>query len=203
VMGREELIAAFTPERILKKSSVFDLEKLSWLNGRHLAVAETARLVDMVRARLGPLEGAAADRLADDAWMERLLGLLKVRARSVDEVAAQAKPFLEDALAYDEDAVAKHWAKDVLAAAARLEAVAHSLRAAEWSEAALEEALRRRAEEMGMGAGKLIHPLRVALVGQANSPGIFEVLVLLGRDRSLERVEAALRRVHAMHESLS
>jgi glutamyl-tRNA synthetase len=203
VMGKEELIAAFTAERILKKSSVFDLEKLSWLNGRHLAAASTERLLPLVRARLGRLGGAASQSLADDAWTMRLLELLKVRARTVDEVAAQATPFLEDALAYEAEAVAKHWAKDPSATAARLQAVASTLRAAAWSEGALEEALRRLAEELGVGAGKLIHPLRVALVGQSNSPGIFEVLVVLGRERTLRRLEEAVSRVRAMHEGLS
>ncbi|MHB1192342.1 MAG: glutamate--tRNA ligase [Longimicrobiales bacterium] len=203
VMGRDELVGAFAAERILKKSSVFDLEKLSWLNGRHLAAAGTERLIPMVRARLAGSEGAAAGRLADDAWLARVVDLLKIRARTVDEVASQARPFVDDALVFDEDAVAKHWAKDATAAEERLRAVADKLRQAEWTESALEEELRRLAEAMGIGAGKLIHPLRVALTGQSASPGIFEVLVLLGRERALERVEAALTKVRELHETLS
>jgi glutamyl-tRNA synthetase len=203
MMGRDELVAAFNPERILKKSSVFDLEKLSWLNGRHLAVAATERLLPMVRARLAGAEGAAAARLADHGWMARVVDLLKVRARTVDEMVSQARPFVEDVLTFDDDAVAKHWAKDPAGAVTRLQAVADTLRRAEWTEAALEEELRHLAEGMGVGAGKLIHPLRVALTGQSASPGIFEVLVLLGRERALERVGAALVRVRAMHETLS
>jgi glutamyl-tRNA synthetase len=203
VMGGDELVGAFAAERILKKSSVFDLEKLSWLNGRHLAAAGTERLLPMVRARLAGCQGPAAARLADDAWLARVVDLLKIRARTVDEVASQARPFVDDTLVFDEDAVAKHWAKDTAAAEARLEAVADKVRQAEWTESALEDELRRLAEAMGIGAGKLIHPLRVALTGQSASPGIFEVLVLLGRERALERVEAALARVRALHETLS
>ncbi|MDP2956029.1 MAG: glutamate--tRNA ligase [Longimicrobiales bacterium] len=198
VMSRSELVETFTPARILKKSSVFDLEKLSWLNGRHLAAADTARLLPMVRRHLAPARGAAADRVADDAWMARLVNLLKVRARTVDEVAEQAGPYVADELAYAEDAVAKHWAKDPAAAAAHMDAVASRLRSAEWTDAALEGVVRALAEEVGVGAGKLIHPLRVALTGQAASPGIFEVLVLLGRERSLDRLEAAIARVRAL-----
>ncbi len=203
VMGRDELVGAFAAERILKKSSVFDLEKLSWLNGRHLAAAATERLLPMVRTRLAGSGGAAAGRLADDAWLARVVDLLKIRARTVEEVAAQARPFVDDILAFDEDAVAKHWAKDAAAAGERLDIVADTLRSAEWTESALEEKLRRLAEAMGIGVGKLIHPLRVALTGQSASPGIFEVLVLLGRERALERVEAALGKVREMHETLS
>ncbi len=198
VMSRLELVEAFTPERILKKSSVFDLEKLSWLNGRHLAAADTARLLPMVRRHLAPQQGAAAERAADDAWMSRLVDLLKVRARTVDEVAEQAGPYVADELAYAEDAVAKHWAKDREAAEAHLGAIASRLRSAEWTEAALEGVLRSLAEEVGVGAGKLIHPLRVALTGQSASPGIFEVLMLLGRERSLDRLGAAIARVREL-----
>ena len=198
VMEREELVRAFTPERILKKSSVFDLEKLAWLNGRHLAATDTTRLVEAIRRRLPPGgDPGATRRLADDGWMGRLVELLKVRTRSVEEMADQARPFVFDALAYDAQAVEKHWRKDPGSAARFLAALAEKLRDVAWSEAVLEERVRGLAEELGVGAGKLIHPLRVALTGQAASPGIFEVLVLLGPERALERVEAALAQVDA------
>jgi len=197
VMSRAELVEAFTAERILKKSSVFDLEKLSWLNGRHLAEAPTADLLARTRARLSGVEGVEARWLADDAWMTGLVDLLKVRARTVEEIAEQALPYVRDGVAYDEQAVAKHWARNPAEAAARLGAVADALRDAEWGAAALEDRLRALAEALDVGAGKLIHPLRVALTGQAASPGIFDVLVLLGRERSMARIEAALNRVRA------
>jgi glutamyl-tRNA synthetase len=197
VMSREELVAAFSPERILKKSSVFDLEKLAWLNGRHLAETPTDALLGKVRERLRRVAGVDPARLEDDDWLGRLVTLLKVRARTVDDIADQALPFVTDALTFDEDAVAKHWMKDVEATRERLRAVEAALRGSEWTEAALEETLRRRAAELEVGAGKLIHPLRVALTGRATSPGIFEVLVLLGTDRVLGRVSEALERLQA------
>ncbi len=197
VMGRDELVAAFSPERILKKSSVFDLEKLAWLNGRHLAETPTDSLLGRVRERLQPVAGVDPVRLGDDAWLARLVDLLKVRARTVDDIAEQALPFVKDEPSFDEGAVAKHWMKDVEATRSRLRVVEAALREAEWTEPALEEALRRQAEELGVGAGKLIHPLRVALTGRATSPGIFEVLVLLGRDRALGRISDALERLQA------
>jgi len=203
VMSREELVAAFSPERILKKSAVFDLEKLAWLNGRHLAETPTEALLAGVRERLRRQPGADPARVDDDGWMGRLVQLLKVRARTVDDIADQALPFVKDALAFDEDAVAKHWMKDRDAARVRLRAVEAALRGSEWTETALEEALRRQAEALGVGAGKLIHPLRVALTGRAASPGIFEVLVLLGTDRALGRVSEALERLDASDKTLS
>lgn len=195
VMSREELVEAFTAERILKKSSVFDLEKLAWLNGRHLAETPSDDLLVGVRARLDAMEDLDGALASDDGWMTGLVDLLKVRARTVDDIAAQARPFVCDTLEFDEAAVAKHWLKDVEATTERLRRTRDVLEATEWSEGPLEDALRALAEALGIGAGKLIHPLRVALTGQATSPGIFEVLVLLGRDRALARVSDALHRL--------
>jgi len=197
VMSREELIEAFSPERILKKSAVFDLEKLAWLNGRHLARTPASALLEPVRARLRAWGGE------DDAWMMRLIELLKVRARTVNELAEQARPYVVDRIDFDEKAVAKHWAKDLPGTVERLARVAERLETTEWSAEALEKALRALAEEMGVGAGKLIHPLRVALTGRMASPGIFDVLLLLGRERALTRVHEAERKVRAMQKVLS
>lgn len=198
VMSRAELVEAFSSERILKKSSVFDLEKLSWLNGRYLAETPNTELLGKVRAHLADVPGADPTLLADDDWLGALVDLVKVRARTVDDMADQGRPFVTVEVAYDPQAVAKHWAKDSAETVTRLEAVASVLREVEWNELALEEAIRGLAEGLGLSAGKLIHPLRVALSGQMSSPGIFEVLVLLGRDRSLARVERAVALVRAM-----
>lgn len=198
VMGREELIQAFTAERILKKSSVFDLDKLSWLNGRHLAETPAVDLLPRVRQRLAGFGGVVDGLLADDVWLSSLVDLVKVRARTIDEMAEQARPFVCEPLTFDEQAVAKHWAKDPAETLVRLDAVASMLREAEWNEVALEEGLRALAETTGVGAGKLIHPLRVALTGQMTSPGIFEVLVLLGRPRAMARVEQGSATVRAL-----
>jgi len=189
VMSRDELVDAFTPERILKKSSVFDLEKLEWLNGRHLATTSGEQLLAAVRQQLTDVREVLPELLDDERWMVRMVDLLKVRARTVDDLVSQARPYVGDRVEYDPAAVAKHWSKEPQAIRARLEALSERLATTPWEAASLEATLRALADELGIGAGKLIHPLRVALTGQTASPGIFDVLVLLGRERSLERVE--------------
>jgi glutamyl-tRNA synthetase len=97
-------------------------------------------------------------------------------------------------LDYDADAVAKQW-KDRPATATVLRGVRDTLASLTvWEAAAMEDALRTIAEQLGFAekAGKIFQPLRVALTGQGASPGIFEVLMLLGRERSLARIDAAL-----------
>jgi glutamyl-tRNA synthetase len=198
IMELEELIAAFSMERVLKKSAVFDTEKLAWLNGKHLAKKPTQELVDTLRARLANDSGADAVRLQDPDWMSSLVDLIKSRSRTVEDLADNAMPFVREDLVYEDKAVGKHWARDPETALMRLEAVTVFLADAEWTESALEEGLRAMAERLGVGAGKVIHPLRVALTGRMSSPGIFEVLVLLGKAHSLRRIEDGMARIRAL-----
>ncbi len=196
VMERAELVEAFSMDRVQKKSAIFDTAKLSWLNGQYLARMPQAALMPLVEERLSA-RGLAGPgwRARDASWREALVGLLQPRARTVDDLAEQAVPYLTDDPPLDEQAAAKHWYRDPQAVRGHLEALRAVLADSAWSEAALEEALRSEAEARGVGAGKLIHPLRVALTGQSASPGIFEVLVLLGRETALERVDRALARL--------
>ena len=188
-MRAEELVEAFAVERILKASSVFDTEKLEWLNGKHLMARPTGELLDEIRSRLeasGPEDLSCLD---DAEWVDHLMAVIKVRARTLDDLAEQARPFVARDVVYEEAAVAKHWLKDPDAAAERLERLSEAFQGVEWSHEGLESALRGLASQMEMGAGKLIHPLRVALTGNMASPGIFDVLVLLGRERSGGRIQ--------------
>jgi glutamyl-tRNA synthetase len=136
-----------------------------------------------------------ASDLADrHEWFVTLLDLLKVRARTIDDIVRQSAPYFGESVTFEPDAVAKQW-KDREASAGVLQAIHGALVGApEWEPAAMEASLRLLAEQMGLGdkAGKLFQPLRVALTGQSASPGIFDVLMLLGRERSLRRITDAL-----------
>ncbi|MFQ5678287.1 MAG: glutamate--tRNA ligase [Gemmatimonadota bacterium] len=211
VMGMEELVEAFSLERVLKKSAVFDPEKLLWLSGQHLRRIPLERLVPLVAEELGSLveeklAGGGADRAPEGAGPdpERLRGILEVvreRGRTVGGIAAQAAPFLAREVVYEEEAVRRFW-KDPSRSAAYLRTVRERLgRVEPFEPDALEREVRGLAEELGVGAGRLIHPLRVALLGLGVSPGIFEVLQLLGRERSLERIDRAVAHLEAMAEA--
>ncbi|MEX0979981.1 MAG: glutamate--tRNA ligase, partial [Gemmatimonadota bacterium] len=194
VMTRAELLESFTLERVLKKSAVFDVKKLEWLNGQHLSRTSAAELEPGITKRLVEGGKARAEELAArEAGYLGLIDLLKVRARTLDELAEQVAAYLPEEVEYDPQAVAKHWEKNLEAALEYLTRMRGTFEACQWEEESLEEALRSLAESLGKGAGKLIHPLRVALTGQAVSPGIFEVLVVIGRERSLARIEEAIR----------
>jgi glutamyl-tRNA synthetase len=128
----------------------------------------------------------------------RMVELLKTRARTIAEIADQAEPYVRAEPAMDPAAVAKHW-KNPSETKRRLKALRTLFAdAAEWNETTLEPAVRGLAETEGVGAGKFIHPLRVAVTGLASSPGIFDVLGLLGRERTLDRIDRALATLDVM-----
>lgn len=194
-MTREDLVEAFSTDRLLKSASVFDTEKLAWLNGRHLAVQPDEDLVGSIRGHLSAVASFRPTLLDDGAWVSELLDVIKPRARTLDELAGQARPFVCDEVHFDDQAVAKHWSKDPESASDRLEALLVAFEGTRWTREDLEVCLRGEATVMGLGAGKLIHPLRVALTGNMASPGIFDVLALLGRERALERMRQGVTRI--------
>ncbi len=191
VMDIPELIEAFSMDRVLKKSGVFDTEKLEWLNGRHIAATPAATLAPMVAERLRERHGIE-DIAPNDPKLVSTIEVLRERARTLNDMAERALPFVQDLDGYEPKAVAKGW-KDPAASLTVLTAVRDSLAACpQWDTENLEAALRTLADEIGIGAGKVFQPMRVALTGSMVSPGIFEVLVLLGRDVSLERISRAV-----------
>jgi glutamyl-tRNA synthetase len=191
VMTVPQMIELFSADGLLKKAAVFDTKKLEWMNGQHLAMmpaAELAKVVTPQIAAAGLADAAALDSIRDRYL--RVLDLLKVRARTTDEIVRQIAPYLDGKLQYDPEAVAKGW-KDRAASLETLAAVRAALDGIPWNHAALEDSLKRLAESRGLSAGKLYQPMRVALTGLTVSPGIFELLDVMGRDLSLERLGAA------------
>ncbi|HTE18076.1 MAG TPA: glutamate--tRNA ligase family protein, partial [Armatimonadota bacterium] len=195
VMDKDELVQAFSLERINKKSAVFDMEKLFWMNGRYLEKKASHELLPLV-APLMVEEGLIGEGEVEGRrdWLLHLVDLLKVRARKVEEIRDQSRVFFGDEVAYDADSVAKQW-KDP-ATADRLLGVRTALETLEpWTVEAIEAGLRAAAEGLGVGFGKVAQPLRVALTGSSASPGIDHVVFLLGRAQTLARIDRARERM--------
>jgi glutamyl-tRNA synthetase len=197
VMEKDELVQAFSLERINKKGAIFDKEKLFWMNGRYLEKKAAEELLPLV-APLMLEEGliTEADLAERRDWLLHVLELLKVRARKTEEIRDQSRVFFGDEVTYDPESVAKQW-KDP-ATSERLLAVRTALEGVEpWTVEAIEAALRAAAEGLGVGFGKVAQPLRVALTGSAASPGIDHVVFLLGRQQALARIDRARERIGA------
>jgi glutamyl-tRNA synthetase len=188
----------FSAEGLSKKAAIFDVKKLEWMNGQHLSLLASETLAPVVTPAL--IDAGLATRNELDArgeWLLALIDLLKVRSRTVDDIVRQAIPYLAEHVSYDPEAVAKQW-KDRPATLELLSSVRDTLASVDaWEPPIMEDALRTQAERRGMGAGKLFQPLRVALTGLSVSAGIFDVLALLGRDRSLARIDDAVKFLRA------
>ena len=199
IMDREELIEAFSLDRILTKSAVFDTDKLEWINGQYIAASSAGELADVVAPRLVEEGSAAPEELEDDR--SRLLEVLesvKERPRTVDALVQQTRPFFADGIEYTDEAVDRFWS-DPAEAADHLRALRDCFEDIEpWDPDLLERELRALADERDVGAGTLIHPLRVALMGVAVSPGIFRVLELMEKERTLTRIDQAVERLEEM-----
>jgi len=188
VLTKSELTELFTLEGISGGNAVFNAEKLDWFNQQHLARLAPQELA----ARLRP-SFEAAGLWSDDlltrrhAWFFAVLELLVARAKRLPDFVTQGAFFFKEEVDYDPAAVAKHLAADGVAA--HLKALLEEWKALpEFDAATTEAALRRVAEARGLKAGTLIHAVRVAVTGTAVSPGIFEVVSLVGRARVLARL---------------
>ena len=194
VMSVDDMIRLFSTEGLSKKAAIFDPKKLEWMNGQHLSLVSAERLLPVVAPALEKA-GLASPKDIEKrrSWFLTLIELLKVRARTIDDIVRQSAPYLREDIDYDPEAVAKLW-KDRGASADILSATRERLATTpDWSPGPMEETLRQLAESLGTSGGKIFQPLRVALTGQTASPGIFDVLQTLGRERSLARIDAAIR----------
>jgi glutamyl-tRNA synthetase len=196
VMTRDEMVHFFNVDGLQKKAAIFDPKKLEWMNGQHLSMIP----IEELEPRVTPLIVAAALATAAELkarreWYFRLLDLLRVRSRTLDDIVRQAGPYFLEDIEYDSMAVAKNW-KDPAEAVELLGASRQALaETPDWAAEPLEAALRALAEQRGISGGKVFQPLRVALTGLTVSPGIFEMLVQMGRDLSLRRIDKAIARL--------
>lgn len=193
IMLPDELIERFTLERILKKSAIFDPEKLEWMNGQHILLMQASEVASLLAEALIEAGLTTAEEVqARSDWFEALAELLRARGRTIPAIAEQARIFLVPEVEYDLAAVEKHW-KDREEVIARLQLAREALTTVEpWAPEEIEAALRRSAAEENLGFGRLVHPLRLALTGSQASPGIDQLVWLLGREQIRERIDSAI-----------
>ena len=188
-ISREEAIAWFGLEAVGRSPSRFDLKKLENINGHYLRAADDGRLT----ALIAPQVAAALGReltAADDALLQRTMPELKKRASNLNDLASGCLFYLRNRpIPMDEGAI-----KLLASATPGLLDRARARFAAQddWSAAALEQAARDMAESDGLKLGQIAQPLRAAVTGSAQSPGLFEVLEVLGKHEVLGRIDDAL-----------
>jgi len=195
IMTTEELVRAFDPSRLTKSNSLFDRKKLLAFNMEHLRIEPRERVLAHLKAYLKEMNSPLL--AADDATLLRIMQLCD-GARTFDDIERKsAFVFVDDSrIEFDEKAVGKILLKDH--ALDILQRVREELaRMDQFTEQAIEEMLRGLAEEKQVGLGKVAQPLRVALCGTTISLPIFDSVSMLGKERTLRRIDLTLEKFRA------
>ena len=185
IISRDQAIMWFDLDHVGRSPSRFDLKKLENLNGHYIREADNDRLAELTAPLIERLLGTSLDAPQLDL-LRRAMEFLKPRAKSLNELADGGTfLFRTRPIGMDEGALALLDDRGLALLADVHKAIAPL---ADWTSPSIEGAVRGVAEAAGIGLGKVAQPLRAALTGRTTSPGIFDVLVLLGRDESLARM---------------
>ncbi|TAJ08312.1 MAG: glutamate--tRNA ligase [Nitrospirae bacterium] len=190
IFSLQEMIDNFSFGHVQKSAAVFNPEKLLWMNAQYIKQSEPARIAALLLPFLDQVGVGDAVRKAPDGWLARLVTLFQERARTLVEMAQAAVPYLQEQIEMDADAATKLLTPAIVPA---LEKLAERFQAApDFSHIPLEGAFKQVIEEQGLKMGQLAQPVRLAVTGRTASPGLFEVIELLGRDRTLARLRKGI-----------
>jgi len=191
IFSKQELIEYFDFSACGKSAGIFNPEKLLWLNFHYLKQLGTTELV----CKLKPFIARRGYQVpGDDAWLEKMAATLQQRAKTLVEMVDFAGFYLSDQIEIDAKAANRFLRPELGEPLRALIREIESL-SGEFSEEAIKNAFQRVLEHYGLKLGQLAQPVRVALTGGTVSPGIYEVIAVLGKERTLRRLGGALERI--------
>ena len=184
----EELVQEFSLDGISRSPAIYDIEKLTWMNGHYLGTSSAERLLNL-SSNQKQMQKYISEYPRE--YLLRMLDLVGNRVKTLNEIPTAIQYFCEDVDSYDAKGVTKHFKKanvlDILNAV--IDIVEKS---PQFEASVIEDLLRQQAEIMQLKAAELIHPTRLALSGRTNTPGLFEVMEVLGREKCLQRLKKAI-----------
>lgn len=184
---REELIEKFTLDRVGKSAGIFDAVKLNALNADHIQAATPEQIARHLLPFLEE-QGWQAD---DDDYLHGVIATLQQRSKTLKEMALQSHFYYKEEIEFDEQAAKKFLKPKVLAPLKHLREQLANLDS--YGEKELENVFVQLMEKFEIKLGKVAQPVRVALTGTSVSPGIFEIIAVLGKQRVVERLDGAIR----------
>jgi glutamyl-tRNA synthetase len=190
IFSCDELIEKFTLENAGKAAGVFNPEKFLWVNFTYLKARPLSQLAEeiipFIRAKGYPVP-------EDKRWLEKMIATLQERAKTLVDLVDQAHFYLTDDIAIDDKAAKKFLTSDAAKPLSKL--IERLTTLDDFSEAKVEQTFTAVLQELGLSMGQLAQPVRVALTGSSVSPGIHEVIAVLGKQRTLQRLHTALARL--------
>ena len=186
IFSKEELIEKFSLDNIGKSASIFDPEKLLWLNSHYIKEYDPGKLAKLIV----PFLKERNYQIPDQDYLKRAIVTLQPRAKTLSEMADMMDFYLLEEIEYEPKAAKKFLKPSMIPVFEDLIRKLDKLD--EFTEQKLEQIFRGTSEELGVKLGKIAQPVRVALTGRTASPGLFEVIDILGKKRTIRRLEAAL-----------
>ncbi len=184
---REELVSAFALDRLGRTPSIFNFEKLEWMNGVYMAQLPIDTKIEIARRYLD--EQGLADSIKDEEWLRRLVEALGERFKKPEDISEYADYLFTETVEMEAEAIPRAESfPEGVALLADLAARYEELEV--FGAEPIEGCLRGLAKEKGLKAGALIHPTRVALTGKTHGPSLFDVMLLLGRRKTVQRLRA-------------
>jgi glutamyl-tRNA synthetase len=195
----EELISKFTLERVHKAGAVFNIEKLNWLNAEHLRNKPNDELLLMLKEELS--ESIFKDKVLDDDYLLLIIEAMKPRVSFLNEFITKCNYFYTEPTEYDENVIKKRWKEDTPEQLTKLRD--NIVKINNPVKEDFEIGLTKTAEELNISKGKLIHPVRLALSGIGTGPGVYDLLYIIGKDKSIERIDRALKVINIPKTNVS
>jgi len=189
----DKAIKEFTLERVNKTAAIYDVKKLTWINGHYMRELD----VNFVTEETIPFmikKGIVTEEEAKEKfdYIREIVDISRDRSKTLDELAESIAFFFKDVTEYEEKGVRKHFAKENAAKLLTLGADALE-KLGDFTLETTEATFRNITEELGLKAAEIIHPTRLAITGRTIGPGLFHIIVLLGREKTVERMRKAVK----------
>jgi glutamyl-tRNA synthetase len=194
LFSRQELIEKFSWDHVQKSPAVFNPDKLLWLNAEHIKTSPPDQIVQALAPLLEQAGLRDELRRASAQWLEQLVVLVRERTKTLLEMVEWVKPYFGQTPMYDEAAAKKFLTSEIAPLLGKLVQRFECLPS--FSKLDWEDIFKKVVEEEGIKMGQLAQPVRVALTGRTASPGLFEVMEVLGRDRTLLRLQKGIERAN-------
>lgn len=192
LLSLEEMVEAFKLEKVNKTAAIYDVNKLAWMNGHYIRESDPERLSEVARPFFEQHSLLTGELTSDELdYFKKVLKAVRERARTLEELAEAAEYFFLDDFEYDQKGIKKAFKKE--GAADVLRSIRQELDALDdFNEGKTEALFNEISDKTGLSFGRLIQPTRLALTGRMGGPGLFEVISLLGKEKTLARIDKAI-----------
>jgi glutamyl-tRNA synthetase len=184
-----EIIKKFSLERVSSNPAIFDTKKLDWINGNHIKRSNCEKITMLVKPHLEAANLLRGDE--DEEWLKQVIELEKGRIKRLSQIVEYGDFFFLSEISYGKDIVdilRREGTKSLLSA---YRAALSELE--DFTVEEVEKKARKVIEDRGIKGGDLIHPVRAALTGRTVGPGLFEIIALLGKEKTLYRLDNAIK----------